>query len=1016
MEPHSERRLVTCLFVDVVGSTDATVRLGPERMQRLLADAFAEMSATISDQGGTVEKYVGDAIFALFGAPTARIDDAERALRAADACARWSSAPGTSAVRLGVRIGIETGEALVDLTAVEHRQRMAVGECVNVAARLQQQAEPGEIVVGPMCREVTKAAAQFESLGMVSLKGLGEVEGWRFTSFGTEEGGREIPFVGRDRELGVLGQAFQRANAGNATLALIVGPPGQGKTRLAHEAIRQSGAALLIQARCRPGAESGINTPLRQMVTADVPDADADAVRDRLSTLLGSDDGVEAAAAVSHSAGLAVDERLLALGRMEQRELIAESWRRYLSAIAHESALIAWIEDVHWADPVLLRVVDHVTSSSDAPILVIATARPEFVGSAHLRTLPNRLQLDLEPLDPMASERLAELAGDGTTNAARAAGNPLFIIELARSRTAPDDLPVTVQAAIESRLDELSPFERDLLQRASVVGETFDVRDAALLVEREPAEVAGALGRIAYLGFVEPLGSTYRFHHALVREVAYGRLPVAERMELHARYARDGVDPADVEALAHHWWEAVKPPDAQWVWEDAGALVAMRRNAFPAQMAAARHLEERNAYEEALDVYLQAVELADDGTDLASAHAGVGRAYARQGRGDEAWQHRLQAIAIFAETGSPAPAELYAEMLEIATLNWGFFNHLPEDAEVLRLLDEGERGARESGDDVSLARLIGERAAFTNDLAGTEEVQRFIASPDAVRFADPLQRLGELFLWNGRVAGGVELFKTVFERLVPGGGIVNEPEALLWYAAAAFNAGNLELATTLAERLATEAARRSPHTRQHSLAMKALIQLGMGAWPDLAVSSRELDELVDANPEAAFCLLGGLAVGYGAIAELVAGRPLPAGLDERLARMVPESTLIQASCVMLPKVMVGTVAALDEGVKAYTPGLRLWDRAGTWDVCHLLPAIALTMAERWDDLGPTLDRLDLFAANGGLLAAAVASAIREERAAATEGGPQPGHSELKSIGCAGLSELLRYRPTKQHPV
>jgi tetratricopeptide (TPR) repeat protein len=189
-------------------------------------------------------------------------------------------------------------------------------------------------------------------------------------------------------------------------------------------------------------------------------------------------------------------------------------------------------------------------------------------------------------------------------------------------------------------------------------------------------------------------------------------------MALHARYAAEGVDPADVEALAHHWWEAVKPSDAQWVWEDVARLGAMRRQAFGAHLAAGRRLEERNAYEEAMDVYTRAVELADDAADLASAQAAVGRAYARQGRGDEAWEHRLRAIDTFAKAGSSAPSELYADMLEIATMNWGYFQHLPNDAEVLRLLEEGERIARTSGDDVSLARLLMERGAFTNEVAG----------------------------------------------------------------------------------------------------------------------------------------------------------------------------------------------------------------------------------------------------------------------------------------------------------
>jgi class 3 adenylate cyclase/tetratricopeptide (TPR) repeat protein len=1012
MEVHAERRLVTCLFIDVVGSTDATVRLGPERMQRLLGDAFAEMSATISDHGGTIEKYVGDAIFALFGAPVAHADDAERALRAADACARWSVSPTTSTARLGVRVGIETGEALVDLAALDHRQRMAVGECVNIAARLQQQAEPGEIVVGPICHEATAGVAQFEPLGTLSLKGLGEVDAWRFTDFSATDGVGQVGFVGREEELRVLGDAMERATGGTATLALIVGPPGQGKSRLAGEAIRMSGVARTIQARCRPGSETGLNTPLRQLVNADLPDATPRDVRDRLSALIGEEDGVEAAAAVSHSAGIAVDERLLLLGRMEQRELIANAWRQYLAAIAREGALIAWIEDIHWADPVVLRVIDNLTSDLEAPILVMATARPEFMGSAHLRPRENRLQIDLEPLDPAAAELLAREAGDGRTDAARAAGNPLFIIELARSRGATDEMPVTVQAAIQARLDELSPTERELLQRASVAGETFDVRDAALLDEREPAEVAGALGRIAHLGFVALVGSRYRFHHALVREVAYGRLPVAERMALHARYAEDGVDPADAEALAHHWWEAVGPPDAQWVWEAAPRLAPMRREAFRAHLAAGRRLEERNAYEESLDVYTRAVELADDAADIAAAEASVGRAYARQGRGDEAWEHRLRAIASFAEAGSVPIGELYADMLEIATLNWGYFTHLPDDAQVLRLLDEGERVARTSGDDVSLARLLAERASFTGDLAGSDEMMRFIESPDAVRFADAAQRMGMLYVWNGRISRATELFQTVFERLIPAGGIINEPEGLLWYAVAALNAGHLAEANELADRLLEESARRSVHTRQHAYGVKALLQLAEGAWDSLNATTRELRQLVEANPDTGFCLIGASATGYGAIADIVAGRPLPEHLDELIARMVDESVLIQTSTVMVPKVMAGENGALSEGMRAYAPDLRLWDRARAWDACDLMPAIALTMMERWSELGPSLARLDEFAAGGGELAAAAAAAIREEEAAAS-GGPPPTHDRLRALSYAGISELLRFRPRSE---
>jgi class 3 adenylate cyclase/tetratricopeptide (TPR) repeat protein len=1008
MDVRSERRLVSCLFIDVVGSTDATVRLGPERMQRLLRDAFAEMSATITDHGGTIETYVGDAIFALFGAPVARADDAERALRAAEVCARWSSAPAAATARLTVRVGIETGDALVDLAGVDRHQRMAIGDCVNIAARLQQQGEPGQIIVGPTCHEATKDVARFEALGTLSLKGLGEVEAWRFVEFGTADGLQEVGFVGRERELEILDDALNRAKGGTATLAVVVGPPGQGKSRLTSEAIRSWSGVRLMQARCRPGAETGINTPLRQLLNSDLPDATPDHVRDRLVSLLGEAEGAEAAAAVCHSAGLAVDERLLTSGRMEQRDMIAGAWRQYLAGLAREGTLAVWIEDVHWADPVLLRIIDQVTAELEAPILVIATARPEFLGSAHLRPSESRLQVDLEPLDADAAEALARAAGEGGIDAARAAGNPLFIIELARTRSAHDEMPVTIQAAIAARLDELPISERELLQRASVVGETFDVRDAALLNEREPHEVVGLLGRIAHLGFVAPVDSKYRFHHALVREVAYGRLPVAERMALHARYAVDGLDPSDVEALAYHWWEAVKPADADWVWEDAAKLTAMRRQAFGAHLSAGRRLEERNAYEDSLDIYQRAVQLADDPADLASAEAAVGRAFVRQARGDEAWEYRGRAIETYARAGLTVPSELYADMLEIATQNWGYFQHLPDDSEVTRLLDEGERIARASGDQVSLARLLTERAAFTDEVAGADEIIGLVESPDAIRFADAALRLGMLYLWNGRVAGALELYQTLFERLVPAGAIINEPEGLIWYSLATFHAGDLDRADSLADRLVEDATRRSVHTRQHAWAVRGFLQLARGAWDRVATTTQQIVELVDANPDAGFCIIGAGGCAYGAIAETLGGRHMER-LDELVTRMVNESRLVQASTMMVPHVMAGDREAISNGLDGYGTGLRLWDRARTWDHSDLMPAIALTMLEQWDQLGPSLARLERFAVGGSRVTGAVAAAIREEEAAA-KGGPAPTHFDLRALGCAGLSELLQFRP------
>lgn len=1010
VETRSELRLVTCLFVDVVGSTDATSRLGPERMQRLLREAFAAMSATITAHGGTVEKYIGDAILALFGAPVTHADDAERALRAADACVQWSSASASPGVGLAVRAGIETGEVLVDLDAVEIRQRMVVGEPVNVAARLQQYAEPGQIIVGPTCLGATAGFAEFEPLGSLQLKGLGEVEASRFIGIRAERAAQEVEFVGREAELADLRHAFECARLGSATLALIVGPPGQGKSRLAGEAIRRMSPRSVLQARCRPGTEVGLDTPLRQLVEGDVPDPTPYVVRDRLSALLDGD-GTDVAAAICHSAGLAVDERLLAISRYEQRELIARAWRQYFEAIAGDGALVVLIEDLHWADPVILRIIDYVTAEVTAPLVVIATARPEFVGTADLRPRENRLQIDLGPLDPESVERLAGLAAGGTqgrhVSTERAAGNPLFIIELARSRSRTDALPVTIQAAIAARLDELSPAERELLQRTSVAGEEFEVHDAALLGLRQPGDVAAALGRFAHLGFVTPLGRSYRFHHALVHDVAYGRLPVAERMELHARYALEGLDPADVEALAHHWWEALKPPDAAWVWEDADRLATMRRQAYGVHMAAGARLADRNAYEEALEIYLRAVQLADEIADRAAAEAAVGWALARQGRGDDSWAHRLTALELYADAGGDAPAQLYADMLEITTFNWGYFHDLPSDEVVVRLLDEGIRVARTSGDDVSLVRLLAERASYTGDVSGTNEIERFLASRDAVHFADAAQRMATVYTWAGRVTDAVSLFKTVFD-LIPAGAIFNQPEALAWYGLAAFTAGDLERADALADELLAESVRRSLHTRSHAFSLKAMVLFGRGDWDGVRDTTRDLRSLADDNPDVSLCLLSAGAVGYGAVVDILAGGRLPEDIDQQAQRHVEHSERVQAASLLLPKVMTGDAEALIRGLRGYESGLGLSDRYRNWDVADLVPAMALTMLERWDEVPRALVRLDVFARGGARLAEAAAAAIREE-AAAARGGPFPTHEQLRVLGYFGISELLRFR-------
>ena len=491
--------------------------------------------------------------------------------------------------------------------------------------------------------------------------------------------------------------------------------------------------------------------------------------------------------------------------------------------------------------------------------------------------------------------------------------------------------------------------------------------------------------------------------------MAYGRLPVSTRLTLHARYADAGVGPTDHVARAFHLWEAAKPPDAEWVWEEAAQLTSLRARAFDLQVAAGKELEARNQYELAEEAYHRAAVLAADPQKRAEAQAEQGGAMARQGRGDDSWATRLAAIELYRQAGVEPPSRLYADMLEIATMNWGYFHELPKDADVTRLLTEGLARAEAEGDDVSRVRLIMERASLTGDPVGTDEILGFIDGPDGLRFADAAHRTAQILKQNGQLARSVQLYKRVFDDLLPRGGVFNEPEAMTWYGLAAFYEGDLELAVSLAERgLADVAKGRSVHTQSHVFGIRSLVAFGRGDWPALVKSAIDLETLVARNPDVPFCLVGAAGVGYGGVGRIMADTATT-DLEADVARMVDEDLkLVQAASILLPKAMLGDVDAFERGLGAYAPGLRLYDRMAAWDVAHLMPAIAACILERWEMLDGPLARLDFCAAGGSRLASAAALAVREERAAA-EGGGAPKHVDLRTLGYIGISELLHYR-------
>jgi hypothetical protein len=716
------------------------------------------------------------------------------------------------------------------------------------------------------------------------------------------------------------------------------------------------------------------------------------------------------AAALIHSAGLGTVPGL-PTNPVELRDELLNAWRRYLAALTREGTVVAWIEDLHWAEPEIVRLLDRLTFGGDIRLLVLGTARPEFAGSAALRPGDDRVLLDLSPLDEKAALALARSAGAADGHGIdRAAGNPLFIVELARSRAGHEDaLPINLHGAIAARLDELPAADRDLLQHAAIIGETLGIRDVALLTDRTQADVAGALARLVHGAYLAPVMGGFRFHHALVHEVAYGRLPVAERMRLHARYAREGVRPEDAEALAHHWWEALRPPDAEWVWEGSPDLPDMRREAFAAHLAAGRRLVDRFAHERAVEALRRALEFATDPKDVAETERALGIAYARHGLGDDAWQHRMRAIVTYRDAGVAAPAGLYAETLTIPVMNYAFTKTLPEDALVLRLLEEGEGAAREQGDGAALARLLLLDGYYTAEPDKAAEAGRIAdAAADPLPYTDTLARLAMVQLMAGDIEGVAETYARV-DQLLTAGGSIDEPEFLGYRTTAELLQGHIDRSEWFSQRYIALSGGLGPHLRTHALQGPASTGMARGDWPRAVAAALDVERIVHENSDTPFCTRGAIAAACGAAASAIEGdRASAERLIALIDRILPRPGPVRAVALALPTAMLGHAFDPRESMPPAGAPVRPWHRQ------HADPplqhvAIALVIQERWDELGPILDHLDSFTRRGSPFARALAEAVREESAAA-RGAARPRHAALKGLGFHGISELLSYRP------
>jgi class 3 adenylate cyclase len=593
------RKHVTILFCDLVGSTALGERLDPERFRDLLGRWHAAMRAPVEQHGGTVEKFVGDAVMAVFGVPRVHEDDALRAVQAAvrmrEALERLNGELAHERLpQLAIRIGIQSGEVVVGPGAAT----LVTGDAVNTAKRLEEAAAAGEILVGEPTRVLVGKAVALEPADAVDAKGKAQpVPAHRVVRTREETGSfarrLDAPLVGRTRELALLEAELDAAlREHSCRVVTVYGDAGIGKSRLAAELVARSRERVrVLTARCVPYGDGITFLPLRELVR--------------------SAGGRDALAAIPDVAK-----------RLERADTTTDEtmWavRQLLETLARAEPLLVCVEDVHWAEPTFLDLLEYVAGwTTGAPILLLCLARPELLDA---RPRWPGTSIVLRPLSAAEAEALLDaLVAEWPLPpelrdrvAAAAEGNPLFVEQLVAmlSESGGESLavPPTIQALLAARLDRLEPLERTVLERAAVVGREFP-REA--LTELSPPEEQRTLpavllslvrGELLRPGLSREAGDdTFRFGHALIRDAAYAQIPKARRADLHIRYARWlEADDRDDELAGYHFEQAhcnledVGAPDAAVASRAAALLGDAGRRAHARQdMPAAANLLER---------------------------------------------------------------------------------------------------------------------------------------------------------------------------------------------------------------------------------------------------------------------------------------------------------------------------------------------------------------------------------------------------------------------------------------
>jgi class 3 adenylate cyclase/tetratricopeptide (TPR) repeat protein len=595
-----ERKVVSVLFVDLVGFTNRSDRADPEDVRATLRPYHERVKSDIERFGGTVEKFIGDAVMAVFGAPVSHEDDAERAVRSGLRILETIEELREEGLEISVRAAVTTGEAVVTLGARPERgEGIVTGDVVNTAARLQSTAPVGAVIVDEVTRRSTEGVITFEPLEPVAAKGkAAPIPVWRATHarsrVGQPEAATHAPFVGREHERALLLETFVRAERESSVqLITIIGEPGIGKSRLVTElrtALDDRPDLITWRhGRCLPYGEGITFWALGEIVKAE-------------AGILESDDQHVAASKVDEIvAGLFADEseqawfgsRLAPLvgaggdGAAVSREEAFTAWRRFLEAMAARRPCVLVVEDLHWADGALLEFLEHLLDwNMPVPLLLLCTARPELFEKQPSwgGGKRNATTISLAPLSTEEASRLLQVLLDRTllpaeTQAAlleRAGGNPLYAEQFARmlvERGDVEDLavPETVQALMAARIDTLRPELKVLLHDAAVVGRIFWNGALAAIGDRDRDEVRRDLNELVRREFVRPVRLSavegedeFSFWHALVRDVAYQQIPRAPRADKHVAAAAWVEQTAEArvadhaEILVYHYGQALE--------------------------------------------------------------------------------------------------------------------------------------------------------------------------------------------------------------------------------------------------------------------------------------------------------------------------------------------------------------------------------------------------------------------------------------------------------------------------